>query len=110
MKPRSESSAGGFWDYLWGQAADAVKRTQHLVLCGYSLLPVDQRACDLLLHEPSKETHITVISGDRSGHIAGDFRNAGFQNVDASKNEFFEDWVHREHGDGSAHSKPITAI
>ena len=89
-----------FWDYLWTQAADAVKRSQRLVLCGYSLLPVDQRACDLLLSEPRRDTHVTVISGDQSRRIAGDFRDAGFQNVDAFGRGFFEDWVHREAGVG----------
>jgi hypothetical protein len=88
----------GFWDRLWTQATDAVKRSQRLALCGYSLLPVDQRACDLLLKQPRKETHIIVISGDQSTRVASDFRNAGFQNVDAFKNGFFEDWVHRETG------------
>ena len=87
-----------FWDYLWTQAADAVKRSQRLILCGYSLLPVDQRACDLLLKEPRKDTRVTVISGDQSRRIASDFRDAGFQNVDAFDHGFFEDWVHREAG------------
>ena len=68
------------------------------------LAPVDQRACDLLLNEPRKETHITVISGDQSGRIASDFRDSGFQNVDAFKEGFFEDWVHREAGVGTRHS------
>ena len=93
----------GFWDCLWTQAADAVKLSQRLVLCGYSLLPVDKRACDVLLNEPRRETHITVISGDQSGRIASDFRNAGFRNVDAC-DQRFEDWVHREAGARISHS------
>jgi hypothetical protein len=87
-----------FWDDLWTQATNAVKRSRRLVLCGYSLLPVDQRACDLLLNEPRKETPITVISGGQSGRVACAFRDAGFQNVD--ENGFFEDWVRREAGAG----------
>jgi hypothetical protein len=87
-----------FWDVLWEQAIEAITRAQRLVLCGYSLLPVDQRACDLLLNEPRKETHITVISGDQSPRIASDFRDARFQNVAVFENGFFEDWVHREAG------------
>jgi hypothetical protein len=89
-----------FWDDLWAQATNAVKLGQRLVLCGYSLLPVDKRACDLLLNEPRRETHITVISGGQSERIACDFRGAGFQNVDAHEAGFFEDWVHREAGAG----------
>jgi hypothetical protein len=86
----------GFWDGLWAQATEAIKQSRHLVLCGYSLLPVDQRACDLLLKEPQKETHITIISGSQNERIALDFRNAGFQNIHTSENGFFEDWVRRE--------------
>jgi hypothetical protein len=85
-----------FWGDLWMQAVDAVRQSQRLILCGYNLLPVDQRACDLLLNEPRMETHVTVVSGDQSGRIAGDFRDAGFQDVDTFANGFFEDWVHRE--------------
>ena len=94
-----------FWDDLWTQATNAVKRSQRLVLCGYSLLPVDQRACDLLLKVPRKETHVTIISGDQSGRIAGDFRDAGFRNVDAFDQGFFENWVHREAETGIPHSR-----
>lgn len=94
-----------FWDGLWAQATDAVKRSQRLVLCGYSLLPVDQRACDLLLNAPRKETRITVISGEQSGRIASNFGDAGFQNVEVLENGFFEDWVHREAETGIPHSR-----
>jgi hypothetical protein len=85
-----------FWDYLWAQAADAVKASERIVLCGYSLLPVDQRACTLLLNEPSKEARITVVSGDQSPRIATDLGAAGFQNVNVFENGYFEDWVRRE--------------
>ncbi len=84
-----------FWDGLWTRATTAVKRSQRVVLCGYRLLPVDQRARDLLLKEPGKETPITVISGGESARIARDFRDAGFQYVDV-ESELFEDWVRRE--------------
>lgn len=90
-----------FWDGLWRQAAKAVEGSQRLILCGYSLLSVDQRACDLLLNKSGKNAHITVISGSQSRRIASDFRDAGFQNVDAFENESFEDWVHRETGVGA---------
>jgi hypothetical protein len=92
-----------FWDVLWEQAAKAITRTQRLVLCGYSLLPVDQRACDVLLNAPRTETHITVVSGGQSGRIASNLRDAGFRSVDVFKNGFFEDWVHREAGVGTPH-------
>jgi SIR2-like domain len=93
-----------FWDYLWSQATEAVRRSHQLVLCGYSLLPVDPRACALLLNEPKKEAHITVVSGDQSGRIAADLGNAGFKNVDVFENGFFEDWVHQEVEKGTPNS------
>jgi hypothetical protein len=95
----------GFWDCLWTQATDAVRLGERLVLCGYSLLPVDRRACDLLLNEPRKETHITVISGDQSRRFVRDFGAAGFRNVDAFDQGFFEDWVHQK-AKASVSSKP----
>jgi hypothetical protein len=93
-----------FWDYLWSQATEAVRRSDRLVLCGYSLLPVDQRACALLLNEPKKEAQITVVSGERSGRIAADLGTAGFKNVDVFDDGFFEDWVHQKAELGVAHS------
>lgn len=40
-----------FWDNLWAQASEALARSTDIVMCGYSLLPVDQRARELILHE-----------------------------------------------------------
>jgi hypothetical protein len=62
-----------FWDLLWSQATEAVRQSDKIILCGYSLLPVDERACDLLLQNPGKETHVLVVSGSQSGRIADDF-------------------------------------
>lgn len=85
-----------FWDLLWSQATEAVKGCDKIVLCGYSLLPVDERACDLLLQKPRKETQVSVIAGSQSGRIANDFRTAGFRNVETFKAGYFEDWVQAE--------------
>lgn len=82
-----------FWDRLWALAADAFKRAEDLVLCGYNLLPVDERACDLILHVADTNIPVTVISGDQSDRIAGDFRRNGFRNVCSEQNQFFENWA-----------------
>jgi hypothetical protein len=82
-----------FWDSLWSQAAEAFSRSDKIVLCGYSLLPVDQRARDLLLQKPRKETNVSVVCGSQSERIVGDFRTAGFRDVSAFKGGYFEDWV-----------------
>ena len=85
-----------FWDSLWSQAAEALKRSGKIVLCGYSLLAVDQRACDLLLRKPRRETRVSIISGGQSERIADDFRTAGFRNVGVFKGGYFEHWVQAE--------------
>jgi len=82
-----------FWDLLWSQATEAVRRSDKIVLCGYSLLPVDQRACDLLLRMPTRRTRVLVVSGSQSARIADDFRAAGFHDVETFKGGYFEEWV-----------------
>jgi hypothetical protein len=82
-----------FFTSLWSQAGTALRRADRLVLCGYSLLPVDQRACDLLLGTPRKDIEVVVVSGTQSQRIAGDFRAANFQNVTCYENGYFENWV-----------------
>jgi len=85
-----------FWDLLWSQATEALKRCDKIVLCGYSLLPVDERACDLLLRSPRKGTHVLVVSGSQSARIANDFRSAEFSKVSTLNGGHFEDWVQAE--------------
>jgi hypothetical protein len=87
-----------FWELLWSQAVEAVKRSEKIVLCGYSLLSVDQRACDLLLREPPKAAHVSVVSGNQSGRIAHDFKTAGFQSVTVFAGGYFEEWVQAQVG------------
>jgi len=82
-----------FFDSLWSQAAYALKRADRLVLCGYSLLPVDERACDLLLRLPNRNAEVTVVSGSQGHRIAKQFKDAGFANVMPDKNGYFEAWV-----------------
>lgn len=82
-----------FFSSLWSQAAAALRRAEKLVLCGYSLLPVDQRACELLLSEPSKDAKVVVVSGSQGERISNDFRTAGFQNLECYGDGYFETWV-----------------
>ena len=85
-----------FWDSLWSQAARALKGSNKIVLCGYSLLPVDQRARDLLLQKSRRDARVSVVSGSQSERIANDFRRAGFNNVEVFKSSYFEHWVRAE--------------
>jgi hypothetical protein len=75
------------------KAAEAVNRSEKIVLCGYSLLPLDQRARELLLIMPKRQTHVTVVCGSQNERIAGDFRRAGLQHVRVFAGGYFEDWV-----------------
>ena len=79
-----------FWDHPWSQAKQAVKRCDKIVICGYCLPTADERALDLLLHSPRKETHIEVVCGSQSERIAADFRSAGFISVRVSRDGHFE--------------------
>jgi hypothetical protein len=81
-----------FWDHLWSQATKAVKSCDKIVIGGYSLLPVDQRARDLLLHRPAKDTQIEIVSGSQTERIANDFIAAGFTNVEVFRDGHFENW------------------
>ena len=82
-----------FFSSLWSQAAAALQRAEKLVLCGYGLLPVDQRACDLLLGVTRKETSVVVVSGGDGRRISESFRAAGFQSVECYDGGYFETWV-----------------
>ncbi len=82
-----------FFDSLWSQAAYALKRAERLVLCGYSLLAVDERACELLLKAPSRSAEVTIVSGSQGQRIARHFKESGFENVKPVESGHFESWV-----------------
>jgi hypothetical protein len=82
-----------FFDALWAQASAALKRAEKVVLCGYSLQRVDERACDLLLKAPRKSSRIVIVSGSDGTRITNTFRDAGFQNIECYDSGFFETWV-----------------
>jgi hypothetical protein len=82
-----------FWNRLWEKAADALKHADDIILCGYNLLPVDERACELLLQVPDKKIPVIVVSGDQSERISREFQLKGFSRVRCEQNIFFENWV-----------------
>jgi hypothetical protein len=82
-----------FWDGLWSQASDTLKSTDQIVLIGYSLLSVDERACDLILKTPDKSTPVMIVSSEQSERIAADFRDAGFTKISFERNAYFEQWL-----------------
>lgn len=91
-----------FFSSLWFQAAEALRRADKLVICGYSLLAVDERARNLLLHAPSKSTKVVVVSGGDGERITNTYRSADFQNVECFSNGYFEAWVSQSSGSSYA--------
>jgi len=86
-----------FFDWLWSQAEETLKQAGKLVICGYSLLPVDKRACDMILNNPSKSAKVDIVCGSQGKRIADDFRKAGYSDVSLDATGYFEEWVHKAH-------------
>ena len=82
-----------FFDDLWSQARTALKQADRVVICGYSLLPVDERACDLILRNPNKRIKVEIVCGSQGRRIENDFRNVGYEDVTVDATGYFEDWV-----------------
>lgn len=88
----------GFWTSLWQQAAQALRKSDRVVICGYSMPPADIRACELLLQMPGKETQITAVCGPQSKAIADQFHAAKFVKVEAFSGGYFEQWLESRAG------------
>ena len=82
-----------FWDDLWRQAAEALESAARVVICGYSLLSVDERARKHLLNDPKKDAEIVVASGEDTERIVRDYREAGYASAVAADEVFFQKWV-----------------
>jgi hypothetical protein len=63
------------------------------VVCGYSLLSVDERARKLLLNGPRKDAEIAIASGKDTERIVGDYRAAGYARAAAADEVLFQNWV-----------------
>lgn len=81
------------WSVLWEQAGQCLHDSQEIFILGYSLAPVDGRACDLLFCNPLHNARIEISSGLQSGDIASRFRQRGFINVVEARESYFESWV-----------------
>jgi len=82
-----------FWNKLWWQATKALESAARVVICGYSLLSVDERARKHLLNNPKKSAEIVVASGEDTDRILRDYRDAGYAGAVAAEEVFFEKWV-----------------
>lgn len=89
-----------FWNDLWRQAASALESSTRIVICGYSLLNIDERAHSLLLDIPKKNAEIIIASGADTDRIATEYRNAGFTRANAAEDVWFQtlvDEIQRQH-------------
>jgi len=84
-----------FWNDLWRQAHDALRLADRVVICGYSLNSIDERACKLLLTATKKDTDIVIASGGDTDRIVKTYREAGFVRATAAEESLFHDWVSR---------------
>lgn len=85
-----------FWNNLWQHAANALTKSDRVLICGYSMPPADERACELLLKTPKKDAAITVVCGPQSQTIADGFRSARFARVEAFAGGYFEQWLNSQ--------------
>jgi len=82
-----------FWNELWRQAKVALELADRIVICGYGLNPIDERARRLLLTAPKKDAEIVVASGERTDGIVKEYRDAEYANAIPAKEVLFHNWV-----------------
>ena len=82
-----------FWDGLWSQAAEALKYSEKVVICGYSVPEHDQRACDLLLKE-NYLASIEVCCGEDTERVVEKLRGRG-RNAHGANEHKFDGWLNR---------------
>jgi hypothetical protein len=85
----------GFWDELWRQAEVALQASTRVVICGYSLNPVDERARRLLLTAPKKDAEIVIASGVDTERIVKEYREADYTGAIKAEEVMFHEWVAR---------------
>jgi hypothetical protein len=84
-----------FWNELWQQASAALQASDGVMICGYGMLPVDQRACDLLLNAPPKNAEVTISCGRDTSRIVQEYQQAGYSQTKPAEEILFENLVHK---------------
>jgi hypothetical protein len=82
-----------FWDGLWHQAGLSLQSADRIVICGYSLNSVDERARKLLLKKPKQDAEIVIASGEDTTGIIKQYCKEGYTNVKAADEVLFQKWV-----------------
>ncbi len=81
-----------FWDSLWTAAADSLRTSDRIVISGYSVLPIDERACKMLLEDPEVTAPFEVCCGNDSDRIVERLRSFG-RDAHAADRLLFGEWV-----------------
>ena len=77
-----------FWDRLWNRAARAISKADHIVVIGYSLPSVDERARDLLLGTSNKSVRLTICCGNATTRLEQEFRDHHFSGIESVATTF----------------------
>ena len=81
-----------FWDSLWTAAAESLRASNRIVLCGYSVLSIDERACKMLLEDPEVTAPFEVCCGSDSDTIVERLRSSG-RNACPADRLLFGEWT-----------------
>ena len=81
------------WDCLWLQAAEALRNSDEVLICGYSIPEFDARAHDLLLNE-NYSASIEVCCGNDTQRIVEQLRTAG-RNAHPANGTHFDAWLNK---------------
>jgi len=82
-----------FWDSLWLEAELALRAADEIVVIGFSLLPADERARDLMLCKSNRYARLTVCSQSQSQRIADEFKDYGFKRVYVPPEPTLKAWL-----------------
>lgn len=68
----------GFWDDLWQRAECAIRTADEVVVIGYSMPTVDERARTMLLGTRNKTIRVSICCGKATTNLEQEFRDHGF--------------------------------
>jgi hypothetical protein len=77
-----------FWDRLWKRAKRAIQSADELVVIGYSMPAVDERARALLLGTPNKAVRLSICCRRTTASLKKEFRDHRFTAIQAVAQTF----------------------
>jgi len=78
----------GFWDDLWQRAECAIQTADEVVVIGYSMPTVDERARAMLLGTRNKTLRVSICCGKATANLEQEFRDHGFSCIQAVASTF----------------------